>query len=209
MDVTNNYHFLKCGFEVGEPVFYKADVRFVATVKSETRVLTHFGDKTESVSLTKAHGTVRFLETGEIASGFFAPDEWIDSDGVTLTDRAFANKQMVSRKVKRNKTKTLGLIPVDYKTVYSHLPSANDVVTTDVPEAVGYKESEAPLWKDYLAGGEGASKRNHKLVNLEVKDEVLSYCCVKPLRETAGFIWCSGCGHEAVRADDYANPKLG
>ena len=209
MDVTNNYHFLKCGFKVGEPVFYKADVRFVATVKSETRVLTHFGDKTESVSLTKAHGKVRFLETGEVASGFFAPDEWVDSEGVTLTDRAFAYNQMVSRRVKNNKTKTLGKVSVDYKTVYSHLRSADDVVTTDVPEAVGHKEGEAFLWKDYLAGGEGASRRNHKLVNLEVKDEVVSACCVKPLRETAGFVWCSECGHEAVRADHYATPKLG
>ena len=209
MDITNNFHFFKCGFEVGEPVFYKADARFVATVKSETRVLTHFGDKTESVSLTKAHGKVRFLETGEVASGFFAPDEWVDSKGLTLTDRAFSYNQLVSRKVKRNKTETLGKITVDYKTVYSSLTSATDVVTTDVPEAVGYKEGEASLWKDYLAGGEGASSRNYRLINLEVKDEVVSACCVKPLRETAGFVWCSECGNEAVRADDYATPKLG
>jgi len=66
--------------------------------------------------------------------------------------------------------------------------------------ARGYKKGQAEMWRDYLAGGEGATKENAKWVNEPVSDTPLTNCCKKELKEVAGVTFCSACGHEATLA---------
>ena len=60
--------------------------------------------------------------------------------------------------------KGLGPVGLTQETVYSHLKSADDVVRSDIPQAVGYNPLDSKMWNDYLDGGDGAL-RNRNLTD--------------------------------------------
>ena len=146
-----------------------------------------------------ATATKDLLETlddvGHLDATDFDPSTlWEDQTG-TLVKTRFAEQSIsVPDPTKKRKGKKgLGVIPADYKTAYSHLRSADDVVTTDIPDAIGYVAGHSALWADYLAGGEGALK-DKKLTDNIMEKGWVSMCCGAYKKTVAGIDLCKTCG---------------
>jgi len=132
-------------------------------------------------------------DAGLEATEFNPADLWEDTDGVSVGQR-FAEANIVAPSpTKKRKGKTGFQIPATGQTRYSHLRSADDVVTTDIPEAHGYIAGQAELWKDYLAGGKGALQ-DDRLSNKLLNEGWVSVCCNAYAKEVAGVTLCKTCG---------------
>ena len=169
------------------------NVQFV--VSSKTKGTTPLSSR--PVSLYHATKAV-FDAEGDLTTEYRFTDLWATEDGITLTEVAQV-KGLNTHKVKdKSKTKPWSDNPT-YTTVYSHMPSADDVVTTDMPTAVGYKKGEATLWSDYLAGGEGALSREWKKYKKINTDEYpTTECCGVVVKGVADLLLCPGCGSEVL-----------
>ena len=153
----------------------------------------------KSQTLHKATQGLLLDREGELPEVYKVTDLWVTSEGLTLTEVAQANA-LATHEVRDKSQKAPWVNDVTYKTVYSNYKSATDVVTADEPTAVGYQAGHAELWRDYLAGGEGAlndSKLSKKLFDLEWK----SVCCDALSKTVAGIRLCKNCGAEFVSAE--------
>jgi len=132
-------------------------------------------------------------EAGLEATEFNPAEMWEDVDGVSVGQRFVEANIVAPSPTKKRKGKTGFQIPVTGKTLYSHLRSADDVVTTDIPEAHGYIAGQADMWKDYLSGGEGALQ-DDRLSNKLLNEGWVSVCCNAYAKEVAGVTLCKTCG---------------
>ncbi len=194
-DLTNRTHLLEL-FQVGDFLFLKDDTDFVFRVLTATLVEPLFGAEGRRVRFANAVQEALDTVHDEPTNAFNPNREVVTADGVTVVSHANTRGVTIpdaTRNRKNKKVVTLGQISVTHNTVYSHLRSADDVVTTAVPEAVGFVAGHAELWADFLAGGEGA------LNNKRLSDELfewnwVSVCCGSFSKTVAGIRLCRKCG---------------
>ena len=202
-DLTNRTNLLEL-FQVGDFLFLKDDTDFVFRVLTATLVEPLFGEEGRRVRFANAVQEALDTVHEEPTNAFNPNREVVTPEGLSVVSHANTLGLTVpdaTRNRKNKKVQTLGKIPVGYKTAYSHLRSADDVVRTAVPEAVGFVEGHAELWADYLAGGEGALK------NKELEKELFdwnwkSVCCDAYSKTVAGVRLCRVCGGEFVSAQE-------
>ena len=200
-DLTNRTHLLEL-FQVGDFLFLKDDTDFVFRVLTATLVEPLFGEEGRRVRFANAVQEALDTVHDEPTNTFNPNREVVTADGITVVSHAhnlgvFLPNALKARNNK--KVETLGKIPVTHTTVYSHLRSADDVVRTAVPEAVGFVPGHAELWADFLAGGQGA------LNDKRLTDELFewnwkSVCCDAFSKTVAGIRLCRKCGDEFVPA---------
>ena len=192
MSNTTNTISLTDVFDKGEVLQSTIDPTYTVEVTSPYMVVPSW--LPSKVRFATATRSVLEAE-GLDATNFDPAHLWEDENGVSVSAR-FAEASIAvptpSSKTKKGK-KGLGIIPADYKTVYSHLGSADAVVSTSIPEAVGFVEGHAELWSDYLAGGQGALK-DKKLTNNILHKGWVSMCCGAYKKEVAGIDLCKTCG---------------
>ncbi len=194
-DLTNRTDLLSL-FQVGDFLFLKDDTDFVFRVLTATLVEPLFGDEGRRIRFATAVQEALDTVHDEPTNEFNPNREVVTADGVTVVSHANTRGVTIpdaTRNRKNKKVVTLGQISVTHNTVYSHLRSADDVVTTAVPEAVGFVAGHAELWADFLAGGEGA------LNNKRLSDELfewnwVSVCCGSFSKTVAGIRLCRKCG---------------
>jgi hypothetical protein len=199
----NTFNFADSGLEIGTTVQYKEwsgsdESRPRLEVTSKTTGKPFFGDVTKNIKLNEASRIAFRLDTGEKLTNYMSMDMWETLEGVTLRDllqneNEFNGFSKTSRKSKDSPwTDNL-----HYKTVYSHLKSADDVVRSDIPEAIGYDKKASSLWNDYLDGGEGGLadwRLQNKLMKLDFKSD----CCDDFAKTVAGIELCKLCGGEFI-----------
>ena len=192
--VPNTLSFDAFDLEVGDVLTHAVYPEFTFAVTNKTKGKTTL----QANPLTLYTATRRVFEkNGGLPETYKVTDLWLTPEGVTLTEVA-QTKGLQTHEVKDASRKAPWLNNATYSTVYSNYRSADDVVRADEPTARGYKKGEAQLWASYLSGGEGASRRNKKLINLEVSDVPVSNCCEAPLKAVADVVFCGRCGHEAT-----------
>jgi len=183
-------------FEVGEIIFLEENSDFAFEVVSPYNVKPLFGESVKPVKL--ATGVKNALkEITGVSPTYFKPAELVvNSENLTLVEVGELKNISVPNNIKKS-TGSIGEIPLNYQTVYSHLRSADDVVRSDIPEAVGYNSKSAALWNDYLDGGRGALN-NTTLSNQLLTQFWESNCCGSYSKVVAGITLCSKCGGEFV-----------
>ena len=202
---TNTFDFGKTGIEVGTTLQFidwsgSEMTRPRLEVMSKQGVKPLFGDKSGTVKLNQASRLAFNLETGENLTEYMSMDMWETEDGTVL--RTFVeNLDEVNEfhGLTKSGRKSQGSpwTDISYKTVYDHLRSADDVVRSDIPEAIGYNPKSSSLWNDYLDGGDGAmSDRN--LTNKLFLTGFMSDCCSAPSQIVAGYVLCRQCKGEFV-----------
>lgn len=200
-DLTNRTNLLEL-FQVGDFLFLKEDTDFVFRVLTATLVEPLFGEEGRRVRFANAVQEALDTVHEEPTNAFNPNREVVTSEGVSVVSHANSLGVTVpdaTRNRKNKKVQTLGEIPVGYKTVYSHLATADDVVRTAVPEAVGFVSGHAELWADYLAGGKGAL--NDPRLEAELFEwNWKSVCCDSYSKTVAGIRLCRSCGGEFVPA---------
>ena len=200
---TNTFNFGQTGLDVGTVIRYvdwtgSEDSRPRLVVSSKTTASPMFGDKTNSIKLNEASRIAFRLETGERLTEYMAMDMWETEEGTVL-------RQFVTDPTEfngfRDGTRKSGKSPwagnVHYKTVYSNLMTASDVVRSDIPTAVGYEPKASAMWNDYLDGGNGALSDRSLTNNLFLKG-FMSDCCSAPSKTVAGQALCAECKGDFV-----------
>ena len=193
--VPNTLSFDAFDLEAGDTLTHAVYPEVTFVVTNKTKGKTSF--QANPLTLYTATRRVFEKEEGGLPETYKVTDLWVTADGITLTEVA-QEKGLQTHTVKDSSKKAPWLNNATYQTVYSNYRSADAVVTAEEPTARGYKAGQAELWADYLAGGEGATKQNKKLINTTVSDAPLSNCCGKELKEIADVTFCGACGHEAT-----------
>jgi len=181
-------------FEVGEIIFLEEDPTFSFEVLSPKMVSPLFGETKKSMSF--ANGVKLSLEilTGDHVNDFQPNHLVVNKDGLTVTQVGEEKNITVPMKNKKGKG-GVGPMSLLQKTVYSQFISSDQVVRSDIPEAVGYDSKSSKLWNDYLDGGEGALA-DWTLQNKLLKLDWNSDCCDSFMKKVAGIELCSNCGGE-------------
>ena len=183
-------------FEVGEIIFLEENKDFSFEVVSPYNVKRLFGEDQKPVKLATGVKLALKEITG-VSPTHFKPGELVvNSDNLTLVEVGELKNISVPNNIKKS-SGSVGPVPVNYKTVYSHLRSASDVVRSDIPEAIGYNSQSSELWNSYLDGGDGALS-NKKLSRDLFTSGWRSDCCEKFVKTVAGIDLCSNCGGEFV-----------
>lgn len=194
-DLTNRTHLLEL-FQVGDFLFLKDDTDFVFRVLTTTLVEPLFGVEGRRIRFAVAVQEALDLVHDEPTNAFNPNREVVTADGITVVSHASNLGVTVPDALhgrKNKKSETLGQIPVTHTTVYSHLATADDVVRTAVPTAVGFVPGHAELWNDFLLGGKGAL--NDKRLTEELFEwNWVSVCCGSFSKTVAGIRLCRKCG---------------
>jgi hypothetical protein len=200
---TNTFNFGKTGIEIGTTLRFiewtgSEDSRPRLEVASKLTATPLFGDKTKSVRLNEASRLAFKLETGTNLTDYMSMDMWETEDGTVL--RTFVEDLEESNGFTKKSKKSLASPWTDnvhYETVYSHLKSADEVVRSDISEAIGYDPKASAFWNSYLDGGDGALE-NKNLTDILFKHGFVSDCCSAPSFKVAGYILCKQCKGEFV-----------
>ena len=200
---TNTFNFGKTGIEVGTTLRFiewtgSEDSRPRLEVASKLTATPLFGDKTKSVRLNEASRLAFKLETGVNLTDYMSMDMWETEDGTVL--RTFVEDLEESNGFTKKSKKSLASPWTDnvhYRTVYSHLKSADEVVRSDISQAVGYDPKSSAHWNSYLDGGDGALA-NKNLTDILFKHGFVSDCCSAPVFKVAGYALCKQCKGEFV-----------
>ncbi len=193
--VPNTLSFDAFDLSVGDTLTHAVYPEVTFVISNKTKGKTTF--QPNPLTLYTATRRVFENEDAGMPETYKVTDLWVTADGLTLTEVA-QEKGLQTHEVKDSSKKAPWLNNPTYKTIYSNYRSATDVVTADEPTARGYKKGQSDLWRDYISGGEGATKQNAKWINEDVSDVPLTNCCKKELKEVAGVTFCSACGHEAT-----------
>ena len=202
---TNTFDFGKTGIEAGTTLQFidwsgSEESRPRLEVMSKQGVKPLFGDKSGTVKLNQASRLAFKLETGENLTEYMSMDMWETEDGTVL--RTFVENldevnEFHGLTKSARKSQVSPWTDISYRTVYSHLRSADDVVRSDIPEAIGYNPKSSSLWNDYLDGGDGAMN-DRNLTNKLFLTGFMSDCCSAPSQIVAGYVLCRQCKGEFV-----------
>jgi hypothetical protein len=170
-----------------------------ATFVFSNKTRGHLNGEGKSQTLHKATQALLLDREGTLPESYKVTDLWITDEGLTLTEVAEA-KALTTHTVKDKSAKQPWFNNVAHRTVYSNLATADEVVATAVPSAVGFVQGNAELWADYLAGGQGALA-NRKLTSDLFEKGWKSVCCDALAKNVAGISLCKNCGGEFVSAE--------
>jgi hypothetical protein len=194
MNVTNTINLTQI-FEVGQVLFMESDKNFSFEVVSAYNVTPLFGVEGRKVRLAKA--VKEAIEVGKdyTPNNFNPAEEVVNENNLNILEVAKSKGVRIGNPKVQIRKAGMGPVGLTQETVYSHLKSADDVVRSDIPEAVGYNPLDSKMWNDYLDGGEGAIvdwRLQNKLMKLDFKSD----CCDDFAKTVAGIELCQLCGGE-------------
>ena len=194
MNVTNTINLTEI-FEVGQVLFMENNKDFSFEVVSAYNVTPLFGDEGRKVRLSKA--VKEAIEVGKdyTPNNFNPAEEVVNDKGLNILEIARSKGVKIGNPKVQIRKAGMGVVGLTQETVYSHLKSADDVVRSDIPEAVGYNPNDSKLWNDYLNGGDGALANRHLTKELFNQGWV-SDCCNAFPKRVAGLNLCGSCKGE-------------
>tara|TARA_R110002050_G_scaffold272004_1_gene415660 strand:- start:351 stop:980 length:630 start_codon:yes stop_codon:yes gene_type:complete len=196
MNVTNTINLTQI-FEVGQVLFMESDKNFSFEVVSAYNVTPLFGVEGRKVRLAKA--VKEAIEVGKdyTPNNFNPAEEVVNENNLNILEVAKSKGVKIGNPKVQIRKAGMGPVGLTQETVYSHLKSADDVVRSDIPQAVGYNPLDSKMWNDYLDGGDGALRNRNLTDNLFLKGFV-SDCCQSFPYTVAGFVLCGNCKGEFV-----------
>ena len=195
MNITNTINLTDI-FEVGQVLFMESDRNYSFEVVSAYNVRPLFGDESRKLRLSSAVKEAIIIREDYTPNNFNPAEEVVNSDNINIVELARLKGIKIGNPKVQIRPGRLKVGLFD-KTVYSHFLTADEVVRSDIPEAVGYNPNDSELWNDYLDGGDGAMKNKSLTTQLFEKGWV-SDCCQAFPKQVAGLVLCQECKGEFV-----------